>query len=99
MKSSTETDIRIADAGLSANLERARQEHEFDRLLDSNGLALSRLAGSNTNSWFRGECAARTFLFRIAHNRAIDYLARNRARYGAAGLRGGGHRRVARSGA
>jgi RNA polymerase sigma-70 factor (ECF subfamily) len=29
---------------------------------------------------FRGECSARTFLFRIAHNRAIANLARTRAR-------------------
>jgi RNA polymerase sigma factor (sigma-70 family) len=34
---------------------------------------------------FRGECSPRTFLFRIAHNRAIAYLARNRARFPAAG--------------
>jgi RNA polymerase sigma-70 factor (ECF subfamily) len=34
---------------------------------------------------FRGECSARTFLYRIAHNRAIAYLARNRARFPAAG--------------
>jgi RNA polymerase sigma-70 factor (ECF subfamily) len=27
---------------------------------------------------FRGECSTRTFLFRIAHNRAIAYLARRR---------------------
>jgi RNA polymerase sigma factor (sigma-70 family) len=27
---------------------------------------------------FRGECSERTFLFRIAHNRAITHLARNR---------------------
>jgi RNA polymerase sigma factor (sigma-70 family) len=27
---------------------------------------------------FRGECSERTFLFRIAHNRAIDYLRRHR---------------------
>ncbi len=27
---------------------------------------------------FRGECSERTFLFRIAHNRAITYLARRR---------------------
>jgi RNA polymerase sigma factor (sigma-70 family) len=37
---------------------------------------------------FRGECSARTFLFRIAHNRAIGYLARStsntRARFPAA---------------
>ena len=29
---------------------------------------------------FRAECSPRTFLFRIAHNRAIAYLARNRPR-------------------
>jgi RNA polymerase sigma-70 factor (ECF subfamily) len=29
---------------------------------------------------FRGECSERTFLFRIAHNRAITHLARNRSR-------------------
>jgi RNA polymerase sigma factor (sigma-70 family) len=28
---------------------------------------------------FRGECSERTFLFRIAHNRAIAYLVRTRA--------------------
>lgn len=28
---------------------------------------------------FRGECSERTFLFRIAHNRAIAHLAKNRA--------------------
>jgi RNA polymerase sigma factor (sigma-70 family) len=28
---------------------------------------------------FRGECSERTFLFRIAHNRAITYLARIRS--------------------
>lgn len=28
---------------------------------------------------FRGECSERTFLFRIAHNRAIAYMAKNRA--------------------
>ena len=33
---------------------------------------------------FRGECSPRTFLFRIAHNRAIAYLARSRARFPAA---------------
>ena len=30
---------------------------------------------------FRGECSERTFVFRIAHNRAITYLARNRSRF------------------
>jgi RNA polymerase sigma factor (sigma-70 family) len=34
---------------------------------------------------FRGECSARTFLFRIAHNRAIAYLARSRTRFPVAG--------------
>jgi RNA polymerase sigma-70 factor (ECF subfamily) len=29
---------------------------------------------------FREECSERTFLYRIAHNRAITYLARNRSR-------------------
>ena len=29
---------------------------------------------------FRGECSERTFLFRIAHNRAIAYLASSRRR-------------------
>lgn len=29
---------------------------------------------------FRGECSERTFFFRIAHNRAVDHLARNRPR-------------------
>jgi RNA polymerase sigma factor (sigma-70 family) len=29
---------------------------------------------------FRGECSERTFLFRIAHNRSIACLARNRSR-------------------
>jgi RNA polymerase sigma-70 factor (ECF subfamily) len=27
---------------------------------------------------FRGECSERTFLFRVAHNRSIDYLRRHR---------------------
>src|SRR5215469_11987907 len=29
---------------------------------------------------FRGECSERTFLFRIAHNRAVEHLARSRRR-------------------
>lgn len=28
---------------------------------------------------FRGDCSERTFLFRVAHNRAIDYLRQRRA--------------------
>jgi len=34
---------------------------------------------------FRGDCSARTFLYRIAHNRAIAFLARHRGRFAAAG--------------
>jgi RNA polymerase sigma-70 factor (ECF subfamily) len=30
---------------------------------------------------FRAECSLRTFLFRIAHNRAIAYLSRSQARF------------------
>jgi RNA polymerase sigma-70 factor (ECF subfamily) len=30
---------------------------------------------------FRNECSERTFLFRIAHNRAITYLSRSRSRH------------------
>jgi RNA polymerase sigma factor (sigma-70 family) len=51
-----------------------------DDLLQEIALAVWRALGS-----FRGECSTRTFLYRIAHNRAIDYLARNRARFQAAG--------------
>jgi RNA polymerase sigma-70 factor (ECF subfamily) len=73
-------------------------ERQFDRLLAAHGAALTRLAGSYTNTaadrddltqeiaiaiWralprFRGECSERTFVFRIAHNRAISWLVRNR---------------------
>jgi RNA polymerase sigma factor (sigma-70 family) len=34
---------------------------------------------------FRGECSERTFLFRIAHNRAVAYLARTKSRIAEAG--------------
>lgn len=34
---------------------------------------------------FRGECSERTFLFRIAHNRAVSFLARSRAQISSAG--------------
>jgi RNA polymerase sigma-70 factor (ECF subfamily) len=34
---------------------------------------------------FRGECSERTFVFRIAHNRGISYLARRRTATGADG--------------
>lgn len=81
----------------SAMPSRAALEERLDRLLADNGPALSRLAGSYTNTasdrddllqeialalWralpgFRQECSERTFLFRIAHNRAVAYLARN----------------------
>jgi RNA polymerase sigma-70 factor (ECF subfamily) len=46
-----------------------------DDLLQEIALALWRALPQ-----FRGECSERTFLFRIAHNRAIAYLARHRAR-------------------
>jgi RNA polymerase sigma-70 factor (ECF subfamily) len=35
---------------------------------------------------FRGECSERTFLFRIAHNRAIAHLSRSRSRTSETGL-------------
>lgn len=83
---------------------RAELEQRLDHLLEQNGPALARLAGSYTNTtsdrddllqeialalWralpgFRGECSERTFLFRIAHNRAVTYLAQSRARGAAA---------------
>lgn len=89
----------LMDAAASNLLPRAALEQTFDRVLAANGPALSRLAGSYTNTasdrddllqeiaiaiWqalprFRGECSERTFLFRIAHNRAIAHLARTRA--------------------
>ena len=47
-----------------------------DDLLQEIALAVWRALAS-----FRGECSARTFLYRIAHNRAIAYLARNRPRF------------------
>src|SRR5260370_36043942 len=100
MKSFTETDAVFIDAGASKLLDRTTLEHHFDRLVAANGLALTRLAASYTNTpsdrddllqeiamalWqalpgFRGECSERTFLFRIAHNRAIAHLARSRSR-------------------
>jgi len=84
----------IAAAGHS----RKELERQFERLLEENGPALSRLAASYTRTtgdrddllqeiatalWlglpqFRRECSERTFLFRIAHNRAISHLSRNR---------------------
>ena len=45
-----------------------------DDLVQEIALAIWRaLAG------FRGECSERTFVFRIAHNRAVTYLTRRRA--------------------
>ncbi len=99
MRSFTVTDAVYPEIGSSAALDRTVFEKQFDRLLAANGPALSRLAGSYTNTtsdrddllqeiamalWqalqrFRGECSERTFLFRIAHNRAIAYLARTRS--------------------
>lgn len=84
----------------SSSTDRAALQQRFDRLLAQEGAALSRLAGSYTNSagdrddllqeialavWlalprFRGECSQRTFLFRIAHNCAVDSLAQTRRR-------------------
>jgi len=46
-----------------------------DDLLQEIGLAVWQALRT-----FRGECSPRTFLFRIAHNRAIAYLAHRRAR-------------------
>ena len=79
-------------------LDRASLKEQFERILAEHGPALSRLAGSYTNTrsdrddllqetafaiWqalarFRGDCSERTFIFRIAHNRAIAYLSRYR---------------------
>src|SRR5215212_5546766 len=98
MKSSTATETLFQDAEASESLDRSTLERHFDRLVAANGPALTRLAGSYTNTstdrddllqeiamalWqalprFRGECSERTFLFRIAHNRAIAHLARRR---------------------
>ncbi|MGA3043369.1 MAG: RNA polymerase sigma factor [Bryobacteraceae bacterium] len=47
-----------------------------DDLLQEIGLAVWRALRT-----FRGECSPRTFLFRVAHNRAIAYLVRSRARF------------------
>ena len=51
-----------------------------DDLLQEIALAVWQALGA-----FRGECSPRTFLFRIAHNRAIAYLARSHARFPATG--------------
>jgi RNA polymerase sigma factor (sigma-70 family) len=95
---STAAERAVPESGLAATA-REELERRFDRLLEQNGGALSRLAASYTNSgadrddlvqemalaiWralphFRGECSERTFLFRIAHNRAVTYLTRRLA--------------------
>jgi RNA polymerase sigma factor (sigma-70 family) len=94
--SSTAAEEALRETDLA---ERAERERTFDRLLAENGPALTRLAGSYTNTaadrddlvqeialciWrglaqFRGECSERTFLFRIAHNRAVTHVTRRRA--------------------
>jgi RNA polymerase sigma factor (sigma-70 family) len=101
MKSSTVTEelLGVSTAKIpDYSLDRATLKEQFERILAAHGPALSRLAGSYTNStsdrddllqetafaiWqalpqFRGECSERTFVFRIAHNRAITHLGRSR---------------------
>jgi RNA polymerase sigma factor (sigma-70 family) len=51
----------------------ARDQGESEDILQEIALAIW-----SALSRFRGECSERTFLFRIAHNRAIAYLARRR---------------------
>jgi RNA polymerase sigma-70 factor (ECF subfamily) len=70
----------------------------FDRLLQTFGAALARLAAAYARDWaerdevlqemlvalwqafprFRGDCAERTFVFRVAHNRGITFASRRR---------------------
>ncbi|HLK67981.1 MAG TPA: sigma-70 family RNA polymerase sigma factor [Bryobacteraceae bacterium] len=52
-----------------------RSASDRDDLLQEIAIALWQSLPS-----FRGECSERTFLFRIAHNRAIAYLTRNAPR-------------------
>lgn len=52
----------------------ARRASEHDDLFQEIALAIWRALPG-----FRGECSERTFVFRIAHNRGISYLARRRA--------------------
>ena len=52
----------------------ARRASEHDDLFQEIALAIWRALPG-----FRGECSERTFVFRIAHNRGISYLARHRA--------------------
>ncbi|MEZ5283201.1 MAG: sigma-70 family RNA polymerase sigma factor [Vicinamibacterales bacterium] len=51
----------------------ARRASEHDDLFQEIALAIWRALPG-----FRGECSERTFVFRIAHNRGISYLARRR---------------------
>ncbi|HKF01644.1 MAG TPA: sigma-70 family RNA polymerase sigma factor [Candidatus Sulfotelmatobacter sp.] len=102
MKSFTATDALAEFTATTIlereTLDRTSVKEQFERILAEHGPALSRLAGSYTNThsdrddllqetafaiWqalpkFRGECSERTFIFRIAHNRAIAYLSRYR---------------------
>lgn len=50
-----------------------RDAAERDDLLQEIAIAVWRALPA-----FRGECSERTFLFRIAHNRGVSYLARRR---------------------
>ena len=56
----------------------ARRASEHDDLFQEIAFALWRALPG-----FRGECSERTFVFRIAHNRGISYLARRRPPTGA----------------
>jgi RNA polymerase sigma factor (sigma-70 family) len=51
----------------------ARRASEHDDLFQEIAFAIWRALPG-----FRGECSERTFVFRIAHNRGISYLARRR---------------------
>ena len=51
-----------------------RASHEREDLLQEIAIAIWRALPA-----FRGECSERTFLFRIAHNRGMSYLARRRS--------------------
>jgi RNA polymerase sigma-70 factor (ECF subfamily) len=56
----------------------ARRASEHDDLFQEIAFAIWRALPG-----FRGECSDRTFVFRIAHNRGISYLARRRTPTGA----------------
>ena len=51
-----------------------RVSHEREDLLQEIAIAIWRALPA-----FRGECSERTFVFRIAHNRGMSYLARRRS--------------------